>query len=36
MSSKAIPQNKSSNNLLSAMFLVKSGETTALKKLFEE
>ena len=30
MSSKVIPQNDSSNNLLSAVFLVKSGKTMAL------
>ena len=36
MSSRVIPRNNSSNKFLSAMFLVKSGKTTALKKLFEE
>jgi hypothetical protein len=36
MSSRLIPQNNSSNNFLSAVFLVKSGKTMALKKLFEE
>jgi len=35
-SSRVIPWNNSSNNFLSAVFLVKSGKTTALKKLFEE
>jgi hypothetical protein len=35
-SSKVIPQNDSSNNFLSAVFLVKSGKTKALNKLFEE
>jgi len=35
-SSRVIPRNNSSNNFLSAVFSVKSGKTTALKKLFEE
>jgi len=35
-SSKVIPQNNSSNNFLSAVFLMKFGKTMALKKLFEE
>jgi hypothetical protein len=36
MSSKVVPWNKSSNNFLNAMFLLKSGKTMALIKLFEE
>jgi hypothetical protein len=35
-SSRVIPQNNSLNNFLRAMFSVKSGKTTALKKIFEE
>jgi glyoxylase-like metal-dependent hydrolase (beta-lactamase superfamily II) len=35
-SSKVIIQNNSSNNFFSAMFVVKSGKTKALNKLFKE